>query len=311
MSDALSSPPSPTSGESSTLARVSHELAALVDRVGRSTVLVDGRGFRPGTGTIVAAELVLTANHVVDQDERIEVRTADGRTLAATLVGRDPLNALALLRVPELNGEPLTPVTAAPRVGTLAVAVSRNWEGQQQTSLGVVSAIAGPFRIGRGVRLEQVIRTDIGPSRGVSGSPLVTVEGEWLGLINAGIVRGVPLVIPAAIVAQSIATIGTRGRVKRGYLGVALHTARLPERQRAGRDAEHGVIIVGLSHDSPADRAGLLIGDVIVAAGGTTVTDIDDLQTLLAAAAETTLTLDVLRGAAPVRIDVQVGDRPE
>ncbi len=75
----------------------------------------------------------------------------------------------------------------------------------------MVNGVAGPVRVGRGVRLEQVIRTDLGPARGLSGSPLVTTDGEWLGLITAGLVRGVPLVIPHAVAAESIKAI-TRAR---------------------------------------------------------------------------------------------------
>jgi S1-C subfamily serine protease len=298
--------------ESSTLSRVSQELTALDERVGQATVLVDGRGFRPGTGTIVGADLVLTASLVVDQDDKLEVTTADGRALAASLAGRDPANGLALLNVPGLDGKALPPATSAPRIGQLVVAVSRSWEGHQAASLGVVSAVGGPVRVGRGVKLEQVIRADIGVSRGLSGSPLVTVDGEWLGLVHAGLVRGVPLVIPQRIAAQAIATIGARGNAaKRGYLGVALHTVRLPERQRAaGSTVDHGVIIVGISQAGPADRAGLLVGDVIVSAAGTPIADIDDLQALLASAASSTLALDILRGGTPVHADVQVGDRP-
>lgn len=309
MSDAASVSPS----ESSTLTRVSQELGALVERVGRSTVLVDGGGFRPGTGTIVGADLVLTANHVVDRDEQLSVQTGDERTFDAVLVGRDPASGLALLRVAGLNGVALTPAAGEPRVGTLIAAVSRTWDGSPNASLGILGGVGGPVKVGRGVRLEQVIRTDIAPSRGLSGSPLVTVDGEWLGLITVGLVRGVPIVIPHHIATQSIAAIVARGSVqpRRGaYLGVALHTARLPERQRAGSTRDHAVLVIGLTPDGPAERAGLLIGDLIVAANGKPVTDIDDLQNvLLASGPDATLALELLRGNTVTRLDVTIGER--
>jgi S1-C subfamily serine protease len=147
----------------------------------------------------------------------------------------------------------------------------------------------------------------------------VTTDGEWLGLITAGLVRGVPLVIPHAVAAESIKAITARGggRAHRGYLGVALHPVRLPERQRAAiaggerGESDRGVIVVGFTPDSPADRAGLLLGDVIVAAGGQVVDEIDDLHSLLlTSAVDAPLTLDVLRGTTAIKLDVIVGDRP-
>jgi S1-C subfamily serine protease len=298
---------------------VSQDLAALVERAGRSTVLVGGGGFRPGTGTVVAPDLVLTAIHVVESDEGIVVRTGDDRAFDAVLVGRDPATGLALLRVENLDAPPITPASRTPRAGSLAAAVFRSWEGQLTARLAVVNAVAGPVRVGRGVRLAQVIRTDLGPARGLSGSPLVNADGEWLGLITAGLVRGVPLVIPHDVAAESIKAITARGngRARRGYLGVALHPVKLPERQRAAiggadrGDSDRGVIVVGFTPDSPADRAGLLVGDVIIAAAGQPVTEIDDLHSLLlASAVDAPLALDVLRGTTAVKLDVIVGDRP-
>src|SRR5688572_1282214 len=308
MSDALRS----TQSESSTLSKVSQELAALVERAGRSTVLVGGGSFRPGTGTVVSPDLVLTASHVVESDEGIVVRTADNRAFDAVLVGRDPATGLALLRVENLDAPAIVPASAEPPAGSLAAAVFRSWEGQLTARLAVVNGVAGPVRVGRGVRLEQVIRTDLGPARGLSGSPLVTADGEWLGLITAGLVRGVPLVIPHDVAAESIKAMTARGngRTRRGYLGVALHPVRLPERQRAAisgadrGDSDRGVIVVGFTPDSPADRAGLLLGDVIVAAGGQPIAEIDDLHSLLlTSAVDAPLSLDVLRGTTTIKLD--------
>lgn len=317
MSDALRSTPS----ESSTLSKVSQELAALVERAGRSTVLVGGGSFRPGTGTVVSPDLVLTASHVVESDEGLVVRTPDNRAFDAVLVGRDPATGLALLRVENLDAPAITPASAEPPAGSLAAAVFRSWEGQLTARLAVVNGVAGPVRVGRGVRLEQVIRTDLGPARGLSGSPLVSADGEWLGLITAGLVRGVPLVIPHAVATASIKAISARGgKARRGYLGVALHPVRLPERQRAaigeslGGDrggSDRGVIVVGFTPDSPADRAGLLLGDVIVGAAGQAVNEIDDLHALLlASTVDAPLSLDVLRGTTAIKLEVVVGDRP-
>lgn len=313
MSDALRSTPS----ESSTLSKVSQELAALVERVGRSTVLVGGGSFRPGTGIVVSPDLVLTASHVAESDEGIVVRTAGDRAFDAVLVGRDPATGLALLRVENLDAPAIKPASAEPPAGSLAAAVFRSWEGQLTARLAVVNAVAGPVRVGRGVRLEQVIRTDLGPARGLSGSPLVTADGEWLGLITAGLVRGVPLVIPHTVAAESIKAITARGgKARRGYLGVALHPVRLPERQRAAiggdrGDSDRGVIVVGFTPDSPADRAGLLLGDVIVGAAGQPVNEIDDLHALLlSSTVDAALPLDVVRGTTAMKLDVIVGDRP-
>jgi len=229
----------------SALARFSDELASLVEHVSLSTVSLNGRPHRPGTATVVAPDLVVTADHTVERDDDLSVQTSDGRTLSATLVGRDPASDLALLRVADLNGVAPSTATTAPRVGSLALAVTRSWQGRPTARLGIVSGVSGMIRYGRGSRLDSVILTDIGLSRGLSGSPLVNAQGELLGIVTTGLLRGVPIAIPHDTVTQVIATLREHGRMRRGYLGVALQTVRLNERQRAGRDQSRGALIVG------------------------------------------------------------------
>jgi S1-C subfamily serine protease len=298
---------------SSQLGQFSDELATLVERVSASTVSLGSRPHRPATATIVAPDLIVTADHVVEREDDITVQTHDGRSLKATLVGRDPASDLALLRVEQLDGAPLPIASTATRVGALALAVARSWQGRATARLGIVSGVSGAFRYGRGgSRLENVIVPDIGIARGLSGSPLVNAQGELLGIITTALLRGWPIAIPADTVTQTIATLREHGRVRRGYLGVALQTVRLTDRQRAVRDQKRGALIVGLSGGGPADAAGLLVGDIIVGAAGSPVGEIDDVQQALhGTAVGSTLSIEVLRGAVLTAVDVVVGEPPQ
>jgi S1-C subfamily serine protease len=301
-----------TSQSVTTLGRFSEELAALVEQVSASTVSFNGRPHRPGTATVVDSDLVIAADHGVERDDDFTVTAPDGRTLKATLVGRDPSSDLALLRVPELNGVSLPVPTSAPRVGALALAVPRSWQGRSTARLGIVSSVSGSIRYGRGVRLDNVIVPDIGLAPGISGSPLVNVQGEMLGILTAAFVRGVPIAIRTETVAQTIATLREHGRVRRGYLGVALQTVRLTDRQRAARDQARGALIVGLSSGGPADAAGLLVGDIIVGAADTKVSEIDDVQAALhRVAIGGSLSIEIVRGGALSTVDVTVGEPPQ
>jgi S1-C subfamily serine protease len=296
------------------LAQFSDELTALVERVSASTVSMNGRPHRPGTATVVAEDLVVTADHTLERDDDLQVQTNDGRTLNATIVGRDPASDLALLRVENLNGVPLPAAATDARVGALAIAVTRTWQSRTAARLGIVSGVSGNVRFGRraGARVENVIVPDIGLTRGLSGSPLVNANGELFGIVTTGLLRGFPIAIPHAALTQVVATLREHGRVRRGYLGVALQAVRLNERQRAGRDQKRGVLIVGLSANGPADSAGLLVGDIIVSAGGTQVDDIDDVQTALhSATVGASLPIELIRGSALTLVDVVVGEPPQ
>src|SRR5690349_12197714 len=215
------------------LGQFSDELTSLVERVSVSTVSIDGRPHRPGTATIVAPDLVVTADHAVERDDDLSVQAADGRRLAATLVGRDPASDLALLRVADLNGTPLAAAVGTARVGSLALAVTRSWQGQTTARLGIIAGVSAAFRHGRGPRqLDNVIVPDIGLARGLSGSPLVNAQGELFGILTTALLRGWPIAIPVDTVSKVIGSLLEHGRVKRGYLGVALQTVKLTDRQR-------------------------------------------------------------------------------
>jgi S1-C subfamily serine protease len=177
------------------LSDFSNGLTAAVEKAGASTILVDARKRYPASGIAYAEDLVLTADHVVTREDDIKVLLPDGRSLSATIAGRDPGSDLAVLRLAE---KALTAAKTSEdvKVGQLVLALGRpNSEGMQ-ASWGIVTSISGPTRTFKGGMLDEYIRTETTPYPGFSGGPLVNTEGEVLGLNTSGLTRGSSLTIP-------------------------------------------------------------------------------------------------------------------
>src|SRR5438132_2637525 len=174
-----------TTTETNLLRTLSNQMADAVERVSPALVLVNGRQGRPGSGIVYAQDLVITADHVLEREEDLTVVTHDGRTLPAQFVGRDPSNDLAVLRVQGLGVSPASAAEPA-RVGQFVLAVGRPSDSGPMASLGIVSAIGGPVRTGRGGMLEKYIRTDATPYPGFSGGPLIDAAGAGVGITTTG-----------------------------------------------------------------------------------------------------------------------------
>ena len=292
------------------LGTLSNSMADAVERVGPSLVLVNGRQRQPASGVVYAEDMVLTADHVLEREEDLTIQTHDGRTLAAQFVGRDPSSDLAVLKVPGLNAGPATAASEPARVGQFVLAVGRPTESGPMASLGIVSAIGGPLRTGRGGMLEKYIRTDATPYPGFSGGPLVDTTGAVLGITTTGLAGGVALAVPATTAWRIADTLSKHGRVKRGYLGISSQPVFIPEGQRAGRTQETGLLIMKVENDSPAGKGGLLLGDILVALDGQPVHDADDLQALLAGdRVGKEINAEVIRGGKLETLKVTVGQR--
>jgi S1-C subfamily serine protease len=293
------------------LAAFSDQLAAAVERAGASVVRVEARRRQPASGLVWdASGLILTADHVLEREEDLAVGLPDGRTVEAKIAGRDPGTDLALLRV-EAQG--LTPMAhgPAPRVGHLALVVARPGTALA-TSIGVVSAIGGPVRTWRGGRLDSFIQTDATLYPGFSGGALVDLSGRLLGVATSQFRWAAGLVIPLETARRAAAAIARHGRIARGYLGVSSQQVPLPEAlaQRLGLTQESALLIVGVESGAPADRAGLMIGDVLVALAGQPVRSTEDLLALLGPERVGQDTpLRVIRGGESRDITVKVGER--
>ncbi len=289
----------------------SNELSSAVEKGGASTILVDARKRYPASGIAYTEDLILTADHVVTREENIKALLPDGRTLPATIAGRDPGSDLALLRLSE---KALTPAKTSEdvKVGQLVLALGRpNSEGMQ-ASWGIVTSINGPTRTFRGGLLDEYIRTETTPYPGFSGGPLVSTEGEVLGLNTSGLTHGSSLTIPVKVAWRIAEALARHGTVKRGYLGVRTQPVEIPEagRKALKREQNHGLLVLWLEEGGPAEKGGLLVGDILVAISSQPVGDPDDLFSALNSdAVGKTIAVEILRGGRPETVRVTVGER--
>jgi S1-C subfamily serine protease len=299
-----------TTTNTSLLRLLSNQMADAVERIGPALVLVNGRQRQPASGVVYGQDLVLTADHVLEREDDLTIQTHDRRTLPTQFVGRDLATDLAVLRVADLGLAAATVSEETARVGQLVMAVGRTANDGPMASSGVISIIGGPLRTGRGVTLERYIRTDATPYPGFSGGPLIDMQGALIGILTTGLVNGVALAIPMDIAKNIADTLVKQGYIKRGYLGISSQLVRLPDAQRAGKTQEYGLLIVKVDENSPAQKGGLMLGDILVALDGHTINDSEDLQVLLTGdRVGKAIPIDVIRGNALQTLQVTVGQR--
>jgi S1-C subfamily serine protease len=295
------------------LVELSNSMADLVAGVQPSIVRVSGRPRFGATGIVWSADgLIVTADHVVDRDEDITVGLADGRELAATLVGRDRATDLALLKVDASDLTPARFSTDAARIGQLVLAIGNPHGDQAMASLGVVSAVGNTLRSWRGGAVEGVIRSDVTLYPGFSGGPLLGADGQVVGLNTSNLARGLAVAIPHAVLSRVVEALSSGRGTKRGYLGVATQPVRLPDglRSALGLQQETGLLIVNVEGESPAEQAGLLLGDTLIAAGERETADINGLQDALGpGSAGSQLAIKVVRAGQLTDVTVTIGER--
>lgn len=293
------------------LSSLSEALAEIADRGGRGVVRVEARRRLPASGILWSADgLVVTAHHIVRRDDNIHVGLPDGRTVSATLVGRDPSTDLAVLRAEATD---LTPAAwAAPdglRVGHIVLALGRPGRTVQAT-LGIVSALGDEWRTPAGGKLDRYLQTDVVMYPGFSGGPLVDAAGQVLGLNTSALLRGVSLTVPAPTVRRVVEALQAHGRMRRGFLGVGAQAVRLPEAIARQVSQETGLLLVSVNPGGPAEKAGLLLGDTIVSLDDHPVRQMDDLLALLSAdRVGVTTPVRFVRGGQLQERSVVIGER--
>jgi S1-C subfamily serine protease len=295
------------------LQNLSNALAETVETAGSGVVRVNARRRLPASGIVWTDDgVVVTAHHVVRQDENIEVGLPDGQAVSATLVGRDPTTDLAVLRVESKSLAPPAWAdidTGKVKVGHLVLALGRPGKTVQAT-LGIVSAFGESWRTPAGGLVDHYLQTDVVMYPGFSGGPLVNAAGQIVGLNTSALLRGVSLTVPVPTLGRMVETLLKHGRVRRGYLGVSTQPVRLPEALRQQLGQETGLLLVAVESGSPAEQGGLLLGDAIVAVDDNPIRQHDDLLALLGAdRVGATGSVRIVRGGQVEEVSVVVGER--
>jgi S1-C subfamily serine protease len=297
---------------------------AAAERVSPSVVNIDvraasGKKAGSGSGFVFTPDgFILTNSHVVHGAERIEVTLQDGLKLPARTVGDDPATDLAVIHVnaPEQLPAVAFADSSAIRVGQLVVAIGNPFGFQTTVTAGVVSNLARGFRSQTGRMIDNIVQTDAALNPGNSGGPLSDSRGRVVG-VNTAIIpmaQGICFAIPSNTAQFVAARLIRDGRIRRSYVGI--HGQNVPLHRRVVRfhrlDVDTGVLIVGLDGKSPASRAGLAEGDVIVSFDGKPIFTIDDLQRLLTEdRVGVPMTVGVVRGTELRQFDVMPGEARE
>jgi S1-C subfamily serine protease len=296
------------------LANLSNELTDIVQTLKPHIVSVRARRHYPSSGFRWNSEIVVTADHTVQRDEDITVTLDDGKVVGATLVGRDPGTDLAVLKVDASGPSGAGPGrTETVKVGELALVVGRSPESGVNASLGIISAASGPWRTWRAGNLDAYIRLDARLFPQSSGGAAVNVRGEVIGIASSALSRIAGLAIPVSTVKRVTEKVIERGFVPRAYLGLGLQPVPLSEelRKKFSVSNKTGLIVLTVEPGSPAEKAGLMIGDILTSLADVRVEQADDLQAYLdSAAIGTSITLKFIRAGASQESDLAVGERP-
>ena len=292
----------------------SRTVSSVAEGVGPAVVRVEAQANgRSGTGSgvIISSDgLVLTNSHVVQGATRARLTTSEQQTFDARVIGDDPHTDLALLHADAHTKLPAASLgdSKTLKPGHLVVAIGNPLGFESTVTAGVVSALGRSLRSSSGRLIDDVIQTDAALNPGNSGGPLVNSRGEVVGINTAVIMgaQGICFAVASNTASYVLSELVKHGRVRRGYIGLAAQTVHIPRRlQLAANSGAAGVMITVVEPGSPADQAGILSRDILVALDGQAIEGVDDLlRRLNAPSIGRTIAATLLRGGK--RVDLKV-----
>ena len=277
---------------------------------GAQSVVQVGAGRRPASGVVHGTDTIVTTARAIGREDGLRVRLADDTTVDADLAGWDPSSGIALLKT--RSPIALTPPALSKgeaRPGEFALALARSWSNAITASAGIVAVVGGPLRTGRRRQLERVIRLTTPLHDGFAGGAVFNASGAVLGIATAAQIRGYGVVIPASIAWAAAEQLRRSGTPRRGYIGVAVQPVEIPTSQRP-QERERALLVVGVSASSPADAAGVNVGDLVLDVDGKPTSSPEELLDRLSErSVGDTIVLNTLRGGTAREQRVVIGER--
>jgi len=298
----------------SVLSDFSQELSSATEKAGASVVTVRARHRLPSSGVYWRKGVIVTADHTVRRDEDLSVLLPDGKRVPAKLAGRDPGTDLAVLKLEEESGTvPQFGDPSSLKLASFVIALGRTRGASLVASAGIIGGLSGEYRTWRGGKIDQNIRLDLALYPGFSGGPLASVEGKILAVNTNGLGRGRAVAIPVSTVNRTVDELLQKGHIARPYLGIAMQPVSLPETLRSKLKAASsgGLMVLHVEPSSPAEKAGIVLGDVIVELQGKPALDTDNIRDLLASAKiGDAVKATLVRGGSPVDVSLKLEERP-
>lgn len=300
-----------SSTQSNNLSSFSQALTELVSETASGVVAIKSAAYRVTSGVALGQDLVAVASHSLRREDRVPVIAASGEATGAIL-GRDPGIDLAILKVEGLNTRTLPKADATTlKAGMLAVVVGFTADVGVTASLGTLGAVGPERRIWRGGTLDHFLRLDANLYPSQSGAAVVTAEGQLIGMATPALSRHSTLIVPVSTIERIARELAEQGRIRHGYLGVGVQPVEIPENLRTKMSSEStGLIVLSVETGSPAEKAGLQLGDILLTLNGKAMTDIGELHTALRGSIiDKQVEAIVLRGGTPVVVAVTVVER--
>jgi S1-C subfamily serine protease len=298
---------------STELIDLSNAVARETDRAAASIVSIHTEARGSSSGVVWRSGIVVTAEHALRRDEEIHVTLPDGRIVAATLAGRDASTDLAVLKCAEA-ASPVAEISDVSTIkpGNLVLVVGRTRASGPVAALGAVSLVAPERRTWIGAPLSPYIRLDVGLQPTAVGGAVIDAYGRTIGIATPRFARFGAIAVPASTVNRVVDALLKAGHISHGYLGVGLHPIRLPDalRQTLQRNEKTAAIVVEVEPESPAHKAGIMIGDLLISFGSHPITRVEDVHAQLAAEAiGKAVVVKLVRGGAAQETKIVVGER--
>jgi serine protease Do len=298
-----------------TLVSLSDAVMNLYEKVASSIVSVQSETSGIGSGVVWDTNgYIITCSHIIKRFDEIEVGLNDMRTISAKVIGNDPHSDVALLKIEKMDST-LKPIeiidTENLKAGQFVLALANPYGDHPSITQGIITSSRNSIRGLEGRTMDNVVITDTRLNPGYSGGPLIDVQGRMIGL-NIAYVSSRGIAIRVSKVKSIIDKLVEHGKIKRAYLGIVSNTISIPEevaKEQLGRTQDNGLIVLSVGKNTPAKKAGLLLGDVIIKFAKEPVNSLYDLEKLLTQEViGKSIELTILRGEKLIELTITPGE---